>query len=86
MGVNMVGFCIEDEECVKKACEQEVIRRYFETKVNVLYGKSTESVIDKQKLIMGQLGVHVCDRPIVDVAITKSEKEKYPLTEAGLNS
>lgn len=79
MGVNMVGFCIEDEEEVKKACEQEVIRRYFETKVNVLFGKSTESVIDKQKLIMGQLGVHVCDRPIVDVAMAKSEKEKRPV-------
>ena len=79
MGVNMVGFCIEDENEVTKACEQEVIRRYFETKVNVLYGKSSESVIDKQKLIMGQLGVHVCDRPLVEVAMTKSEKEQIPV-------
>ncbi len=79
MGVNMVGFCIEDEEAVTKACAQEVIRRYFETKLNVLFGKTNESVIKKQKLIMGQLGVHVCDRPIVDVAMAKSEKEHLPV-------
>ncbi|MBQ8292463.1 MAG: DUF1846 domain-containing protein [Bacilli bacterium] len=79
MGVNMVGFCIEDEEAVTKACEQEVIRRYFETKLNVLFGKTSESVVKKQKLIMGQLGVHVCDRPIVDIAMNKAEKEQRPV-------
>ncbi len=79
MGVNMAGFCIENEEEVKEACAQEVIRRYFETKVNVLLGKANETVVKKLKLIMGQLGVHVCDRPIVDVAMTKAEKEHKPV-------
>lgn len=39
MGVNMIGFCIEDEEKVKEACSQEIIRRYFEAKLKVLVEK-----------------------------------------------
>ena len=79
MGVNMAGFCIEDEDAVKQACAQEVIRRYFETKVNVLMGKTSESVVKKLKLIMGQLGVQVHDRAIVDIAMNKAEKEEKPV-------
>jgi len=79
MGVNMAGFCIEDEEEVAKACRQEVIRRYFEAKVNNLFGKGSENIVSKIKLIMGQIGTHVYDRPIVDIAMTKSEKEKVPV-------
>ncbi len=79
MGVNMAGFCIEDEEEVKYNCSQEIIRRYFEAKVNVLYGKARETVVDKIKLIMSQIGTSVAERVIVDVAMTKSEKEKTPV-------
>lgn len=79
MGVNMIGFCIEDDEEVSKACSQEVIRRYFNTKVNVLFGKGTEREVEKIKLIMGQMGAQVQDRVIVDVAIAKSLKEKVPV-------
>ena len=79
MGVNMAGFCFEDEEEIRKACSQEVIRRYFEAKVNVILGKGTEKEVDKIKLIMGQIGVHVVDRPIVDVAMNKANKEKVPV-------
>lgn len=79
MGVNMVGFCIEDEEEVTKACSQEVIRRYFEAKNNVIKGKGTEVEVDKIKLIMGQIGTNVHDRVIVDVAMDKAQKEKVPV-------
>ena len=33
MGVNRVGFGITDDEVVRKASEQEIIRRYFKTGV-----------------------------------------------------
>ena len=79
MGVNMAGFCIEDSEEVKRACEQEIIRRYFETKMNVLFGKSTEKEVTKIKLIMKQLNISVFDRKIVDVAIKKEELEQVPV-------
>lgn len=47
MGVNMAGFCIVDEEKVKEACKQEVIRRYYETKCRVRLGKATEQEVEK---------------------------------------
>lgn len=79
MGVNMVGFCIEDEELVKKACADEIIRRYFEAKVKILFGKGTEKEVDKIKLIMGQIGTTIHDRQIVDVAMAKAVKEDVPV-------
>ena len=51
MGVNMVGFCIEDEDKVKEACSQEIIRRYFEAKLNVLIGKGTDKEVEQIKEI-----------------------------------
>ncbi len=32
MGVNMVGFCISDDEVCREASKQEIIRRYFQAK------------------------------------------------------
>ncbi len=79
MGVNMVGFCIEDEEAVLKACSQEIIRRYFAAKVNVLFNKGSEREVDKIKLIMRHIGTSVDDRAIVKYAVTKSETAKVPV-------
>jgi len=79
MGVNMVGFCIEDEEKVKEACSQEVIRRYFEAKLNVLTGKGTEKEVEQIKLIMKQIGTSVSERKVVEVALSKEAKEKAPV-------
>ena len=79
MGVNMNGFCIEDEEAVKEACSQEVIRRYFEAKLNVLIGKGTEKEVEQIKLIMKQIGTSVSDRKVVEVALAKEAKDKVPV-------
>lgn len=79
MGVNMVGFCIEDEEKVKEACSAEVIRRYFEAKLNVLTGKGTDKEVEQIKLIMKQIGTSVSERNVVEVALSKEAKEKSPV-------
>ena len=79
MGVNMVGFCIEDEEKVKEACSAEVIRRYFEAKLNVLTGKGTDKEVEQIKLIMKQIGTSVTERNVVEVALSKEAKEKSPV-------
>ena len=79
MGVNMAGFCIEDEELVREACAQEIIRRYYDAKANVVRGKGTEKEVDKIKLIMGQLGISVTERKIVEFTMAKAQKEKLPV-------
>lgn len=86
MGVNMAGFCIEDEELIKNACSQEVIRRYFEAKVNVLFGKYNQDVVRKIKLIMGQIGTNILEREIVNLAMEKSEKENTPVLAIKLHN
>lgn len=76
MGVNMNGFCIDDEDAVKEACCQEVIRRYFEAKLNLLMGKGTDKEVEQIKLIMKQIGASVLDRKVIEVALAKEAKEK----------
>ena len=34
MGVNMVGYCICDDECAKQASVDEILRRYYKAKVD----------------------------------------------------
>lgn len=79
MGVNMIGFCISDEEKVKEACSQEIIRRYFEAKLKVLIGKGKEKEVDQIKLIMKQIGTSVPERKVIEVALSKEEKENTPV-------
>lgn len=79
MGVNMNGFCIDDEDAVKEACCQEVIRRYFEAKLNLLMGKGTDKEVEQIKLIMKQIGASVLDRKVIEVALAKEAKEKVPI-------
>lgn len=79
MGVNMVGFCIEDEDKVKEACCAEVIRRYFEAKLNVLTGKGTDKEIEQIKLILKQIGANILDRKVIEVALAKEAKDKTPV-------
>ena len=79
MGVNMIGFCIEDDEKVKEACSQEIIRRYFEAKLKVLVGKGTEKEVEQIKLIMKQIDTTISERKVIDVALNKEVKEKVPV-------
>ena len=78
MGVNMAGFCIVDEEKVKEACKQEVIRRYYETKCRVRLGKATEQEVEKINLIMAQLSTNTSERKTVEAALNKEKEKKVP--------
>lgn len=79
MGVNMVGFCIEDEDLVNEACKQEVIRRYFNARVNVRFGKGTEKEIEKLESIMSQLNITPDYRLTVPAATLKEKEKKTPV-------
>jgi uncharacterized protein (UPF0371 family) len=52
MGVNMVGFCISDDEVCKEASLQEIIRRYYTALCNFADGKATEAEVNKLVLLM----------------------------------
>ena len=57
MGVNRVGFGIIDDEVVREAAIQEIIRRYFKTLCDY-----------RMKMIMEELGLKGEDRKVVNVA------------------
>lgn len=57
MGVNMVGFCISDDEVCNEASKQEVIRRYYTALNAFALGKDAEREINKISLLMEQLGI-----------------------------
>ena len=80
MGVNMVGFAISDDDVVKEASKQEIIRRYYNALVTERQGMSNETDSEKIELLMKQVNVTLDDRPVVQSAIEKAETEGSPAT------
>ncbi len=54
MGVNMVGFCISDEEVCSDASKDEIVRRYYEALNRLAEGKGEDSEVNKTALLMRQ--------------------------------
>lgn len=73
MGVNMVGYAITDDEAVKHASGQEIIRRYFKALCDQKQGKGTVDAVDKIKRIMQEMGLSTHDRPVVAPALEKQK-------------
>ena len=78
MGVNMAGFAICDDEAVKDAAKQEIIRRYYSALVNARQGMGEASDSAKIELLMKQVGANVNERPVVAAALEKAEETGAP--------
>lgn len=78
MGVNMAGYCISDDEVVKQASKDEIIRRYYTTLCNNAKGIGTVEEIEKLELLLRKAGVSISDRPVVAAALTKAEMTGAP--------
>ena len=72
MGVNMAGYCITDDEVVKKASCEEIVRRYFTSLCDHRKGRVSESAIAKLELLMNQANTGLDDRAVVGAALKKS--------------
>lgn len=68
MGVNRVGFGIVNDEVVREAASQEIIRRYFKTGCEYKKGQADKDTFDRVKLLMQQLNLKEEDRVVVTVA------------------
>ncbi len=80
MGVNMVGYCISDDEACKDASKQEIIRRYYQGLIDYTKDKIDESTINKLENILSKSGVSKEDRKVVVVANELAKKTKEPVT------
>lgn len=65
MGVNRAGFAIVNDEAVKIAAREEVIRRYFRYQYEYALGIEKKETIDKIKLLMEELGLKEEGRKVV---------------------
>ena len=78
MGVNMVGNCIVDDDAVKEAAKQEIIRRYCQTLCQLRKGNASEDEVLKIELLMKQAGITIEDRPVIGAARAKAEQTGEP--------
>lgn len=78
MGVNMVGNCIVDDEAVKDAARNEIIRRYYKALCEQRKGNGGEDGIYKLELLMKQAGTGIDQRPVVAMAIQRAEETNAP--------
>ena len=78
MGVNMVGNCIIDDEAVKEASRNEIIRRYYKALCEQRKGNGGEESIYKLELLMKQAGTGVDNRPVAAAAMKRAEETGAP--------
>ncbi len=75
MGVNMVGFCISDDEVCCQASKDEIIRRYYEATNKLANGACNEAEISKIRMLFNQLKLTTASRKT-----TTAAKEHQRLT------
>ncbi len=74
MGVNMAGYGIFDDEAVKEAARQEIIRRYYKAKVDYAKGRTDEETVQKIEMVMKNLDLKPEDRHVVRPALERAEQ------------
>ena len=74
MGVNMVGFCISDDEVCCRASKDEIIRRYFTSLNHLAQGNCSDSEVNKIALLMKQAKIDTGFRRPVAAAKERAEK------------
>ena len=74
MGVNMVGFCISDDEAVREASKQEIIRRYFHALCRLANGACNDAEIQKLALLQKQVSINTAYRKTVIAARERKEQ------------
>lgn len=73
MGVNRAGFGIIDDDAVKEAAKQEIIRRYFRYSCEYAMGFVDKETEQRVELLMGEVGVKIEDRKVVGPARRAAE-------------
>ena len=68
MGVNMVGYCLSDDEVCCEASNQEIIRRYYTA-------LCSENEVNKIALLMKQAKISTADRKTTIAAKERKEME-----------
>ncbi len=68
MGVNRVGFAIVDDEAVREASRQEIIRRYFRYSCEYAMGFASDETVQRVELLMNEMNIDWAMRRVVEPA------------------
>ena len=71
MGVNMIGFCISDDEVCCKASKDEIIRRFYDATNKMADGADNESEVNKIRMLFNQAKITTAFRPVTTAAYEK---------------
>ena len=82
MGVNMVGFCISDDDVCCKASKDEIIRRYYDATNKMADGMCNDDEISKIQLLFNQAQINTDMRKVTVAA--KQLKERTGHTSAAI--
>ena len=74
MGVNRIGFGIIDDEVVRFASKQEVIRRFLRYQCMFAEGSTDRDSVERAKQLMESLGLRTEDRVVVEAARRAAEE------------
>ena len=75
MGINRAGFGIIDDECVRKAAEFEIIRRYMKSEVDYLDMRCTQECLNRCLSIMNKANLKISDRAVVGECENKLKEQ-----------
>ncbi|MBQ7512126.1 MAG: DUF1846 family protein, partial [Prevotella sp.] len=73
MGVNMVGFCISDDEVCCNASREEIIRRYYDATNKMADGADNEAEVNKILMLFNQAKITTAYRRVTVAAAAKQE-------------
>lgn len=78
MGVNMIGYCLSDEDVCCDAARDEIIRRYYAALVKLAEGACNDSEVNKIALLMKQAKITTDYRRTTVAARERKEKSGVP--------
>lgn len=78
MGVNMVGFCISDDEVCQDASKNEIIRRYYTALNRLANGDGSDNEVSKIALLFKQAGINTAYRK---TTVAAKERKEQSLSE-----
>lgn len=85
MGVNMVGFCIDNDAVCREASCQEIIRRYFKALNQLANGDTNEAEVNKIALLFKQAKIDTSYRKPVGAARERAAKSGVPASAIELS-
>ncbi len=86
MGVNMIKDCIVNEEVIKEAAKKEIVRRYYQEKVEFKTGLVSQEVVDRIKVLMNELKIDEDIFDHVPICLNKSKTTNRNILSIKINN